>query len=204
MEILHFKWRFSTLKKNPQNFRKFLKIPDPFFFAPEFLKFGQNDKKWTQSPLLKKNLGNLQYEHFFHNILEKGKKTTINTINTIKWRILHFRTLSGDFFDFEKGAELFWVFFFFRDFFFFLVGGGFGAVQAPFWENPGVKGRFVRVLGHLGVVLELSRLRSGETSGEMQVPSRFGHKKLLKKANCPVHFCFLCVFIYVDVCDCLW
>ena len=29
--------------------------------------------------------------------------------------------------------------------FFFLVGGGFGAVQAPFWENPGVKGRFVRV-----------------------------------------------------------
>ena len=92
-------------------------------------------------------------------------------------------------------------FFFFRDvFFFFLVGGGFGAVQAPFWENPGVKGRFVRVLGHLGVVLELSRLRSGETSGEMQVPSRFGHKKLLQKANCPVHFCFLCVFFYVDVC----
>ena len=91
-------------------------------------------------------------------------------------------------------------FFFFGIFFFFLVGGGFGAVQAPFWENPGVKGRFVRVLGHLGVVLELSRLRSGETSGEMQVPSRFGHKKLLQKANCPVHFCLLCVFIYVDVC----
>ena len=63
------------------------------------MKFGQNDKKWTQSPLLEKNLGNLQYEHFFHNILKKRKKTTINTI---KWRILHFRTLSGDFFDFEK------------------------------------------------------------------------------------------------------
>ena len=93
------------------------------------------------------------------------------------------------------GAELFWEFFFF-----FLVGGGFGAVQAPFWENPGVKGRFVR---HLGVVLGLSRLRSGETSGEMQVPSRFGHKKLLQKAKCPVHFCFLCVFIYVDVCVCV-
>ena len=57
--------------------------------------------------------------------------------------------------------------------------------------------------GHLGVVLGLSRLRSGETSGEMQVPSRFGHKKLLQKANCPVHFCFLCVFIYVDVCVCV-
>ena len=105
----------------------------------------------------------------------------------------------------SMGAELFWefFFFFFGIFFFFLVGGGFGAVQAPFWENPGVKGRFVRVLGHLGVVLELSRLRSGETSGEMQVPSRFGHKKLLQKANCPVHFCLLCVFIYVDVCVCL-
>ena len=58
--------------------------------------------------------------------------------------------------------------------------------------------------GHLGVVLGLSRLRSGETSGEMQVPSRFGHKKLLQKANCPVHFCFLCVFIYVDVCVCVY
>ena len=57
--------------------------------------------------------------------------------------------------------------------------------------------------GQQGVVLGLSRLRSGETSGEMQVPSRFGHKKLLQKANCPVHFCFLCVFIYVDVCVCV-
>ena len=58
--------------------------------------------------------------------------------------------------------------------------------------------------GHLRVVLGLSRPRSGETSGEMQVPSRFGHKKLLQKANCPVHFCFLCVFIYVDVCVCVF
>ena len=31
--------------------------------------------------------------------------------------------------------------FFFRDFL-FLVGGGFRAVQAPFWGNPGVKCRF--------------------------------------------------------------
>ena len=54
------------------------------------------------------------------------------------------------------------------------------------------------------MVLGLSRLRSGETSGEMQVPSRFGHKKLLQKANCPVHFCFLRVFIYVDVCVCVF
>ena len=37
------------------------------------------------------------------------------------------------------------ILFFFFVFFFFWVGGGFGAVQAPFWENPGVKGRFVRV-----------------------------------------------------------
>ena len=37
------------------------------------------------------------------------------------------------------------ILFFFGIFFFLLVGGGFGAAQAPFWENPGVKGRFVRV-----------------------------------------------------------
>ena len=53
------------------------------------------------------------------------------------------------------------------------------------------------------MVLGLSRLRSGEISGEMQIPSRFGHKKLFQKANCPVHFCFLCVFIYVDVGVCV-
>ena len=103
---------------------------------------------------------------------------------------------------YTKGAELFWEFFFFFFGIFFFFGWGW------FWGCPGsflsgVKGRFVRVLGHLGVVLELSRLRSGDTSGEMQVPSRFGHKKLLQKANCPVHFCFLCVFIYVDVCVCV-
>ena len=47
----------------------------------------------------------------------------------------------------EKGCGIVLgiLFFFFGDFFFFWVGGGFGAVQAPFWENPGVKGRFVRV-----------------------------------------------------------
>ena len=39
------------------------------------------------------------------------------------------------------GADLFWEFFFFRDLF-LGVGGGFRAVQAPFWENPGVKCRF--------------------------------------------------------------
>ena len=41
-----------------------------------------------------------------------------------------------------KGADLFWEFFLFFFGIFFLVGGGFGAVQAPFWENPGVKCRF--------------------------------------------------------------
>ena len=50
-----------------------------------------------------------------------------------------------DFFGFSgKGAELIWEFFFFFGIFFFRLGG-FGAVQAPFWENSGVKGRFVRV-----------------------------------------------------------
>ena len=54
------------------------------------------------------------------------------------WR-LHSRWVPS-----KKGAELFWEFFFFFGIF-FLVGGGFGAVQAPFWENPGVKGRFMQV-----------------------------------------------------------
>ena len=45
----------------------------------------------------------------------------------------------------SKGCGIVLGFFFFFGIFFFLVGGGFGAVQAPFWENPGVKGRFVRV-----------------------------------------------------------
>ena len=45
----------------------------------------------------------------------------------------------------ERVRNCFGNSFFFSGFFFFLVGGGFGAVQAPFWENPGVKGRFVRV-----------------------------------------------------------
>ena len=96
-------------------------------------------------------------------------------------------------------------FVFFRDFFFFFGWGWFWGCPGSFLGKPRGE-RQVRAgfSGHLGVVLGLSRLRSGETSGEMQVPSRFGHKKLLQKANCPVHFCFLCVFIYVDVCVCVF
>ena len=56
--------------------------------------------------------------------------------------------------------------------------------------------------GHLGVVLGLSRLRSGETSGEMQV-SRVGHEKLRQKTNFPVHFS-VCVFMYVYVYVCVF
>ena len=94
-------------------------------------------------------------------------------------------------------------FFFFGNFF-FLGWGWFWGCPGSFLGKPRGE-RQVRAgfSGHLGVVLGLSRLRSGETSGEMQVPSRFGHKKLLQKANCPVHFCFLCVFIYVGVCVCV-
>ena len=105
----------------------------------------------------------------------------------------------------EKGAQLFWEFFFFSGFFFFFGWGWFWGCPGSFLGKPRGE-RQVRAgfSGHLGVVLGLSRLRSGETSGEMQVPSRFGHKKLLQKANCPVHFCFLCVFIYVDVCVCVF
>ena len=89
--------------------------------------------------------------------------------------------------------------------FFFFGWGWFWGCPGSFLGQPRGE-RQVRAgfSGHLGVVLGLSRLRSGEISGEMQVPSRFGHKKLLQKANCPVHFCFLCVFIYVDVCVCMF
>ena len=88
--------------------------------------------------------------------------------------------------------------------FFFFGWGWFWGCPGSFLGKPRGE-RQVRAgfSGHLGVVLGLSRLRSGETSGEMQVPSRFGHKTLLQKANCPVHFCFLRVFIYVDVCVCV-
>ena len=49
-----------------------------------------------------------------------------------------------------KGCGIVLGILFFFGCFFFLVGGGFGAVQAPFWENPGVKGRFVRVFRTFG------------------------------------------------------
>ena len=95
------------------------------------------------------------------------------------------------------------ILFFFRMFFFFWLGAVLGLSRLLFGKTQGWKAGSCGFSGHLGVVLGPSRLRSGETSGEMQVPSRFGHKKLLQKANCPVHFCFLCVYIYVDVCVCV-
>ena len=58
--------------------------------------------------------------------------------------------------------------------------------------------------GHLGVVLGLSRLRSGETSGEMQVSSRFGHEKTASKSKLSRSFLF---FVYLSmlmsVCECV-
>ena len=108
----------------------------------------------------------------------------------------------NDFFGFSgKGAELMWEFFFLFGIF-FPVGWFWGCPGSFLGKLRGERQVRAGFSGHVGVVLGLSRLRSGETSGEMQVPSRFGHKKLLQKANCPVHFCFLCVFIYVDVCVC--
>ena len=81
------------------------------------------------------------------------------------------------------------------------VGGGFRAVQAPFWENPGVKCRFrAGFSGHLGVVLGLSNQRWN--AGFV----RAGHEKLLQKANCPVHLCLLrvCIYVCFYMCVCLW
>ena len=50
--------------------------------------------------------------------------------------------------------------------------------------------------GHLGVVIGLSRLRSGETSGEMQVSSRFGHEKTASKSKLSRSFLFsVCIYL---------
>ena len=98
----------------------------------------------------------------------------------------------------KNGCGIVWgILFFSRDFFFFLVGGGFGAVQAPFWENPGVKRRFV------GVVLGLPRLRSGETSGEIRFHPGLDTKKLLQTSrsflfSVCIYLCwseYVCVFV---------
>ena len=104
-----------------------------------------------------------------------------------------------------KGAELFWDFFFFRDFFFFFGWGWFWGCPGSFLGKP--RGEMqVRAgfSGHLGVVLGLSRLRSGETSGEMQVSSRFGHEKTASKSKLSrsfLFFVYLSMLMCVCVCD---
>ena len=103
----------------------------------------------------------------------------------------------------SKGCGIVLGILFFSGLFFFWLGVVLVLSRLLFGKTQGWKAGSCGFFRTLGVVLGLSRLRSGETSGEMQVPSRFGHKKLLQKANCPVHFCFLCVFIYVDVCVCV-
>ena len=60
--------------------------------------------------------------------------------------------------------------------------------------------------GHLEWVLGLSRLRSEEASGEMQVSCGLDTKKLPQKARFTVHFCFLCacVFLCMFMCVCVF
>ena len=56
----------------------------------------------------------------------------------------------------------------------------------------------------LEVVLGLSRLRSGETSGEMQVACTLDTKTCCKKQMFPSISVFsVCVFMYVYVCVCV-
>ena len=100
-------------------------------------------------------------------------------------------------------------FFFFRDFFFFFGWGWFWGCPGSFLgKRRGERQVCAGFSGHLGVVLGLSRLRSGETSGEMQVPSRFGHKKHQKtasKSKLSRSFLFsVCIYLCWCVCVCLW
>ena len=160
---------------------------------------------WGENPLfLETPICDLFVDPIVVHLPLTAQETSIEAqIDTVKNSERHvFRAQGSPFF---TGAELFWefFFFFFRDFFFFGWGWFWGCPGSFLGKPRGERQVRAGFSGHLGVVLGLSRLRSGETSGEMQVPSRFGHKKLLQKANCPVHFCFLCVFIYVDVCVCL-
>ena len=61
-------------------------------------------------------------------------------------------------------------------FLFFLVGGGFRAVQAPFWGNQWWDAGCVRV----------------------------GHENLLQKGNVPFHFFSLCVYLCMVTCACVF
>ena len=89
--------------------------------------------------------------------------------------------------------------------FFFLVGGGFGAVQAPFWENPGVKCRFravfIDIWGGFRAVQAPFWGSQWWNAGFVRV----GHEKLPQKAHFTVHFCFLCacVFLCMFTCVCV-
>ena len=100
-------------------------------------------------------------------------------------------------------------FFFFRDFFFFFGWGWFWGCPGSFLgKRRGERQVCAGFSGHLGVVLGLSRLRSGETSGEMQVPSRFGHKKHQKtasKSKLSRSFLFsVCIYLCWCVCVCVF
>ena len=76
---------------------------------------------------------------------------------------------------------------------FFLVGGGFRAVQAPFWESPGVKCRFRAVFQDISGWFGL---RSGETSGEMQVSCGLDTMLLCILIQCTVILFLYLQFIY--------
>ena len=100
----------------------------------------------------------------------------------------------------NKGAELFWeFFFFFFGIFFFLVGGGFGAVQAPFWENPGVKGRFVRFGGGFRAVQAPFWGNQWWNAGSIQVWTQ----KTASKSKLSRSFLFsVCIYLCWCVCVC--
>ena len=137
------------------------------FLAKDFLKF------WSLLAFISCDTASARHSRSFQETLvfEKGC-----------WIVLGIRLFFGFFFWLEVALGLSRLLFgktqgwnagFVR--FFRTCGGGFTAVQAPFWGNQWWNAGFVRV----------------------------GHEKLPQKANCPVHFCFLCVCVCFYVCLCV-
>ena len=103
---------------------------------------------------------------------------------------------------FEKGCGIVLGILFFFGIFFFGWGWFWGCPGSFLGKPRGERQVCAGFSGHLGVVLGLSRLRSGEISGEMQVPSRFGHKNCFKKQIVPFISVF-CVYLSMLMCVCV-
>ena len=105
------------------------------------------------------------------------------------------------------GAKLFWELFHFFQVFFFWFGGGFRAVQAPFWGNPGVKCRFrVAFQDTWGCFSGCPASDLGKPvvkGGEMQVSCGLDRKNCCKKHFSRSFLFSVCVYLRMFVCVCV-